>query len=129
MHSIMVQVLSVMKHRDRRFISHIRIAVVCAVCFSASSGTLHVIAGLTTRAQAIAAVREILDRSRSSCRIDRVQSISAVQSGRVWRVTARFVMSASGRPVIERAVWNVRVSDGKAVAANQLASEVENGCP
>jgi len=38
-------------------------------------------------------------------------------------------MSGSGRRLNETAVWNVRVSNGQAIAANQLSSEIENGCP
>jgi hypothetical protein len=43
-------------------------------------------------------------------------------------VTARIVMSASGRPLNETAVWTVR-SNGEAVPANQLTAEISNGCP
>ena len=82
-----------------------------------------------SRARAIATVRATLQKNSSSCRIDRVQSIAAVRSGTVWKVTARLVMSASGRAVKETAIWNVRVSDGGAVAASQLSAEIENGCP
>lgn len=82
----------------------------------------------TTRAQAIAIVRSIINRNATSCRINKINSVTAVSAGRNWRVTARIVMSASGRPVNETAVWTVR-SDGEAVPANQLTSEISNGCP
>jgi len=84
-------------------------------------------AGATTRAQAIAVVRSLLTRNSSSCRIDKVQSITATRSGANWRVAAHVIMSASGRPVNEKLVWAVR-SDGEAVPASQLAAEVGAGC-
>lgn len=83
----------------------------------------------TSNAQAIATVRAILNRSQASCHIDQIKSVSATRGGTVWKVTARLVMSGSGRPLNETAKWNVRVADGGAVAADQLASEIENGCP
>ena len=83
----------------------------------------------TTRPQAVATVRAILRSNATACKIDRVQSISAVRSGAVWKVTARLVMSGSGRRLTETAAWNVRVADGHAAPANELASEIENGCP
>ena len=98
-------------------------ALAAHAAFKASAATV------TSRSQAIATVRAILQKNSSSCRIDRVQSIAAVRAGVVWRVTARLVMSGSGRRLNETAVWNVRVSDGQAVAASQLSSEIENGCP
>lgn len=81
-----------------------------------------------TRAQAIAIVRSIINRNARPCRISKTNSITATASGRNWRVTARIVMSASGRPLNETAVWTVR-SDGEAVPANQLTAEISNGCP
>jgi hypothetical protein len=82
----------------------------------------------TTRAQAIAIIRSIINRNTRSCRINKTKSITAVAAGRNWRVTARIVMSASGQPVDEIAVWTVR-ADGKATPANQLTAELANGCP
>lgn len=82
----------------------------------------------TTRAQAIAIVRSIINRNTQSCRITKTNSITATASGRNWRVTARIVMSASGSPVNETAVWTVR-SDGEAVPADQLTAEISDGCP
>jgi len=82
----------------------------------------------TTRARAIAIIRSIINRKASSCRISKTNNITAVAAGRNWRVTARIVMSASGRPLNETAVWIVR-SNGEAVPANQLTAEISNGCP
>ena len=110
-----------------RFLLAMCLAVVFAL--AAQSGFNADAATATTRAQAIATVRAILHKSSSSCRIDRAQSVAAVRAGAVWKVTARLVMSGSGRPINETAVWNVRVADGQAVAASQLSSEIENGCP
>jgi len=81
----------------------------------------------TTRAQAISLVRSILDRNAASCRISRTTSITATEVKAGWRVTAKVVMSANGIARSETAVWTVR-TDGEAVAANQLTSEIENGC-
>ena len=103
--------------------------ILFAVCRAVTAAPALNNAATTTRAQAITIVRGILSSNAASCRIDRVQSISAVRAGAVWKVTARLIMSASGRPLNETAVWNVRVSDGGAASANQLASEIENGCP
>jgi hypothetical protein len=83
----------------------------------------------TSSTQAVARVRVILTRNQASCHIDQIKSVSATRGGNVWKVTARLVMSGSGRPLNETAKWNVRVADGGAVAADQLASEIENGCP
>jgi hypothetical protein len=82
----------------------------------------------TSRARAIAIVRSIINRNATSCRINKTNSITAVASGRNWGVTARIVMSASGSPVNETAVWTVR-PDGVAVPGNQLTAEISNGCP
>src|SRR5256885_7376620 len=117
-----------MKHRHANPTTRfVLLVVICGV--SVATTTPGAAAGATTRSQAVAMVREILNRNTSSCHIDRIQTISAVQSAGVWRVTARFVMSASGTPLNEKGVWNVRLSDGKVAAANQLAAEIENGCP
>lgn len=105
-----------------RFLLAIIFALAAQTGFNANAATV------TTRAQAIATVRSILQKNSSSCRIDRVQSVAAARAGAVWKVTAKLSMSASGSPVNETAVWNVRVSDGQAVAANQLSAEIENGC-
>jgi hypothetical protein len=82
----------------------------------------------TTRPQAIAIVRSIINRNTRPCRINKTNSITGVAAGRNWRVTARIVMSASGRPLNETAIWTVR-SNGEAVPANQLTAEISNGCP
>lgn len=83
----------------------------------------------TSRAQAIATVRSILDRNTAACRIDKVESFTAARTRAGWRVTSRLVMSASGRPLDETAVWTVRSADGESVAANQLTAEIGQGCP
>ena len=83
----------------------------------------------TTRAQAVAAVRSILDRNTRPCKIDKVKSVTAARTRAGWRVTASLVMSASGRPLNETAVWTVRSSDGEAVPAGQLTAEISHGCP
>lgn len=99
------------------------------IWITVGAATASIPTAATSRAQAVATVRGILDRNTAACRIDRVQSISAARAGAVWKVTALLVMSASGRPISETAKWNVRVSDGQATASSQLASEIENGCP
>ena len=81
-----------------------------------------------TRARAIAIVRSIINQNATSCRINKTKSITAVPAGRNWRVTARIVMSASGRPLNETAEWTVR-ADGAAVPASQLTAEITHGCP
>lgn len=83
----------------------------------------------TTRAQAIATVRSIINRNAGRCQINRVRSISAANTRQGWRVTARLVMSASGRPLNETAVWTVKSSNGQAVPNNQLTAEISIGCP
>ena len=83
----------------------------------------------TTRARAMATVRAILSRNAAACKINKVRSITAVRSRGGWRVTARLVMSMSGRPLDETAVWGVRASDGEAVAKDQLTAEISHGCP
>ena len=119
-----------MKDRYQKRMKNILVAMlICAASVLVAGAMFHAAAGATTRAQAVATVRAILNRNTSSCHINRVQSVSAVRSSAVWKVTAKLVMSGSGRSLNETAAWNVRVSDGKAVAADQLASEIENGCP
>ena len=107
--------------------SRTRVAAVSllVVCFSMPSA---VATPALTRAQVIAIVRSIINRNARPCRISKTNSITAAPSGRNWRVTARIVMSASGRPLNETAVWTVR-PDGEAVPANQLTAEISNGCP
>jgi hypothetical protein len=82
----------------------------------------------TTRAQAIAIVRQIINQKKAACKINKIRSLSAVRSRGGWRITAKLVMSASGRPLNETAVWTVR-ADGQATPANQLTAELTNGCP
>lgn len=81
-----------------------------------------------TQAQAISRVRSILNRNTGGCRINRIKSVTAARVKAGWRVTAKIVMSASGSPVSETAVWTVSQRNG-AVSASQLSSEIENGCP
>lgn len=81
-----------------------------------------------TQAQAIARVRSILNRNTRSCRINKIKSVTAARVKAGWRVTAKITMSASGSPTAETAVWTVSERNG-AVAASQLSSEIENGCP
>jgi hypothetical protein len=83
----------------------------------------------TSRAQANATVRSIINKNAGPCRINKIRSIAAVRSGAGWRVTARLVMSASGRRLNETATWTVTFDNRQAVAANQLAAELETGCP
>ena len=83
----------------------------------------------TTRSKAISTVRAILDKNTGACKIDEVQSTSAARVRRSWRVTAKIMMSASGRPRNEIAVWTVRRSDGEAVPNNQLTAVLSKGCP
>ena len=82
----------------------------------------------TSRAQATATVRSIINKNAGPCRIYKIRSIAAVRSGAGWRVTARVVMSASGRPLNETALWTVKSDTGETVAASQLAGEIETGC-
>jgi hypothetical protein len=83
----------------------------------------------TSRRKAIATVRSILEKNTAACKIDEVRSISTVRVSYGWRVTANIVMSASGSPANETAVWTVRRSDRKAVPNNQLTAEISKGCP
>ena len=105
----------------------------CATCFGQTS-FMRVTCARTTppdpnRAQAIAIVRSLVNKNARPCRIDRIGSISATRSGVGWRVTARLVMSASGRPLNETATWTVKANNGDTVPGSQLAAEIENGCP
>jgi len=81
----------------------------------------------TTRAQAIAIVRSIINQNATPCHINKTNSITAVAAGRNWRVTAKVVMAASGTARTETLVWTV--ATGQAVPASQIASEVSSGCP
>lgn len=83
----------------------------------------------TSRAKAISTVRAMLKRNTAACKIDEVRSIAAARVRYGWRVTAKLVMSASGSPTNETAVWTVRSSDRKAVPNNQLTAELSQGCP
>jgi hypothetical protein len=83
----------------------------------------------TTRPQAIAIVRAIINQHASSCKINAIRSIAATRSSGGWRMTAKLVISASGKPLNETAIWTVRFDNRQAVAANQLAAELETGCP
>ena len=85
--------------------------------------------GATTQGRSVAIVRSLIKENTRPCRIDNVRSISAARSRNGWRVTARLVMSGSGTPRIETAVWIVGLSDGKAVPASELSAETGNGCP
>jgi hypothetical protein len=106
----------------------ISVGTVLLVLAVYSSITNTVAAPATTRKQAIAIVRSIINRNAKSCRISKTKSITAVAAGHNWRVTAKTVMSASGRPLNETAAWTVR-ADGEAVPSNQLTAEISNGCP
>lgn len=79
------------------------------------------------KGQAVARVQTILKNNATGCRL-RTRSISAVRVGAGWRVTARVVMSVSGSPVNETAIWIVSRRNG-AVAQNQLTAEIAMGCP
>ena len=81
-----------------------------------------------TRAQAIARVRTILRNNTAGCRINNINSVSGARTRNGWLVTARIVMSASGRRISERAVWIVSSRNG-AVAQDQLTAEIRMGCP
>jgi hypothetical protein len=81
----------------------------------------------TTRAQAIAMVRSIINRNVTPCHINKTNSIAAVAAGSKWRVTVKVVMAASGTAGTEPLVWVV--ATGQAEPASQIASEVNNGCP
>lgn len=105
-----------------------KVAIASVVLISAWGAARAFNTSSTTRAQAIAVVRSIINQNARSCRISKTNRITAVTAGRNWRVTARIVMSASGRPVNETAIWTVR-SDREAVPANQLTAEISKGCP
>jgi hypothetical protein len=77
-----------------------------------------------TQAQAISQVRGILNRNSGACRITHVQAVSASKVDVGWRVNAR--VKIAGKE--ENPVWIVSQSRSS-VAQNQLAVEVENGCP
>lgn len=80
-----------------------------------------------TQAQAIQTVRTILQKNTGGCKIKQVRSITARKNGAVWRVTAKIVMAASGKPLNETAVWGV--SEKGATPMNQLTAEIGHGCP
>lgn len=80
-----------------------------------------------SQAQAIARVRTILRNNTGGCRINKVNSVTAVRVRAGWLVTARLIMSASGRRLSETAVWIVSQRNG-AVAQNQLTAEIAIGC-
>ena len=103
-------------------------ALVSLLFIACSIVTNALAAPATTRARAIAIVRSIINRNTTPCRINKTKGITAVAAGRNWSVTARIVMSASGRPLNETAEWTVR-ADGKAVPASQLTAEITHGCP
>ena len=84
-------------------------------------------APVTTRAQAIAIVRSIINQNATPCLISKTNSITAVAAGRNWRVTAKVVMAASGTARTEALVWIV--ATGQAEPLSQIASEVSSGCP
>src|SRR5437660_1486041 len=84
-----------MSHRVSQSLK-LLIAICLSFTFAVRLGFKASAATATSRAQAIATVRAILQKNSSSCRIDRVQSIAAARSGAAWKVTARLVMSASG---------------------------------
>ncbi len=81
-----------------------------------------------SQAQAIARVRTILRNNTGGCRINKVNSVTALRAKAGWSVTARLVMSASGSRVAERAAWIVSERNG-AVAQDQLSAEIAIGCP
>lgn len=81
-----------------------------------------------SQSQAIARVRTLLRNNTGGCRINKVNSVTAVSVRSGWRVTARLIMSASGRRLSETAVWIVSQRNG-AVAQNQLTAEIAIGCP
>ena len=82
-----------------------------------------------SQAQAIATVRAIINRNSGPCKINSTRGITAVRNKVGWQVSAKLVMSTSGKPLNETAMWTVRATDGQAVAASQLSSEIEAGCP
>ena len=89
---------------------------------------VHIAAAEISQAQAVARVRTIVRNNTAGCRINKVNSVTAVSVRGGWRVTARLIMSASGRRLSETAVWIVSQRNG-AVAQNQLTAEIAIGCP
>jgi hypothetical protein len=122
-----------MKHQPGSIRLHpvFRRAVSCFLAGIILSGvtTAAIAQKRTTRAKALATVRAILEKNSAACKIDEVRSISAARVRKGWRVTAKLVMSASGTPSNETAVWTVRRSDGEAGPNNQLTAELSKGCP
>lgn len=78
-------------------------------------------------AQAVARVRAILRRNAAACQISQILSVSARRTAHGWRVTARVVMAASGRPLTETLEWTTN-ERGEPTPASQLTFEVGQGC-
>ena len=82
----------------------------------------------TTRATAMAIVTSILKRNAVACRFSHGPIVVArVKAG--WRVSTKLTLTGRDKPSTATAVWTVREDNGEAVAANQLTSEISNGCP
>lgn len=80
---------------------------------------------LTSRAQAIATVKSILQRNAGACRLSH-GLINATRVKVGWRVSTKLRLSGRGNAT---AVWTVREDNGEAVPGNQLTAEISNGCP
>jgi hypothetical protein len=78
----------------------------------------------TTKGQAIARVTRILSANRAACEMT-LGRVSATRAGRAWRVTARVTTFGNAGT----ASWWVQRAGGRVSPANQLASEIEVGCP
>jgi hypothetical protein len=74
-------------------------------------------------------VRALLNRYSRSCRIDRIQNISAAQRNTGWLVTAQIVLSASGTPRNETVSWGFRSGSTQPTPADPLAADISAGCP
>lgn len=83
--------------------------------------------GDISQSQAVSVVRSILKDSSAGCKINSVSSVTAARGKAGWRVTAMLYMSASGRRILERAVWIVSKANG-AVAQDQITSEIQARC-
>jgi len=81
----------------------------------------------TTRPEAVAIVKSILQRNAGACRFSYGPIIVARVKG-AWRVSTKLALTGRGKPFTATAMWAVREDDGEAVPANQLTSEISNGC-
>ncbi|HEY3027300.1 MAG TPA: hypothetical protein VGJ55_14210 [Pyrinomonadaceae bacterium] len=82
----------------------------------------------TTRAEAVSIVRSILQRNANACRFSHGPiTVARVKAG--WRISTKLTLNGRGKPYAATAVWTVGENGGDAVPANQLTSEISNGCP